>query len=216
MLDHARGGDDIFTAGGAGGSYTFYGDAGGEMSGDAVGGNDTFTGHGDSTNLAYGDALTMSGHAQGGDDILMGGNDLTAPSAVTFGNVLIGDAETIAGHAHGGNDTLISGTGNDDMFGDAKTILEQGCGGNDSFVFSSNNGHDRIEDFGQGVHGVTGLNWGTDHIDVSALGIHDFSELIISAFDPVTHESTITFGTGNDVVVHSQIALMQQNFVFAP
>ena len=185
------------------------------MSGDTVGGNDTFTGHGDSSNLAYGDALTMSGGARGGDDILAGGNDLTPPSAGTFDNILVGDAQTMSGSAQGGNDKLFSGTGNDDMWGDAQVMLDIAHGGNETFVFNLNNGHDRIEDFGQGVSGVTGSNWGTDHIDVSALGIHDFSELSISAFDPVTHESTITFSAGNDVVVHSQVALTQGDFHFA-
>jgi hypothetical protein len=80
-------------------------------------------------------------------------------------------------------------------------------------VFKFNNGQDKIGDFGQGASGA-GSNWGTDHIDVSALGIHDFSQLNISAFDPTTHDSMILFGTG-DVVVHSQHALMADDFLFA-
>jgi hypothetical protein len=156
----------------------------------------------------------MSGQAHGGDDVLIGGNDLTAQPAGTFDNILVGDAQTMSGHAHGGNDTLISGIGNDDMYGDAQVMLDHVHGGNDTFVFNFNNGHDSIEDFGQGVHGVAGSNEGTDHIDVSALGIENFSELNISAFDPVTHVSTITFSPGNDVVVHSQVALTQQDFLF--
>ena len=66
----------------------------------------------------------------------------------------------------------------------------------------------------QSALGIAGSNWGTDLIDVSALGIHDFSELVISTFDPVTQESIITFSEGNDVIVHSQIALSQQDFLF--
>jgi len=50
---------------------------------------------------------------------------------------------------------------------------------------------------------------------MSALGIYNFSELNISSFDPVTHESVITFSSGNDVVVHSQFALTQYDFIFA-
>ena len=118
-------------------------------------------------------------------------------------------------NARGGNDRLVSGTGNDDMWGDAQVMLGNARGGNDMFVFNSNNGHDKIEDFGQGVGCVPGSNWGTDHIDVTALGIHDFSQLHISAFDTTTHESTITFSPGNDVVVHSQVALTANNFIFA-
>jgi Ca2+-binding RTX toxin-like protein len=157
----------------------------------------------------------MSDHARGGDDTLAGGNDLSAQSAGTFDNILVGDAHVMSDRAHGGNDTLISGTGNDDMWGDAQVMLDRARGGNDTFVFDFSNGHDRIEDFGQGVHGVMGSNWGTDLIDVSALGIHDFSELAISAFDTVAHESTTTFSAGNDVVVHSQVALTHEDFLFA-
>jgi hypothetical protein len=98
-------------------------------------------------------------------------------------------------------------------------------GGDDTFVFASNNGQDKIEDLGQGVQGVSGSNWGVDHIDVTALGIHDFGQLNISAFDPNTHESTITFSpsmfpsgptpTFNEVVVHSQVALSAHDFILA-
>jgi Ca2+-binding RTX toxin-like protein len=181
----------------------------------AVGGDDTFIGganSGTADNLVYGDALTMSDKAQGGNDTLTGGNFLVPLPAGTYNNTLIGDAQTMSGNACGGNDKLISGAGNDDMWGDAQVILGNARGGNDTFVFNFNNGHDKIEDFGQGV---AGSNCGTDHIDVSALGIQDFSELSISAFDPTTHESTITFSSGNDVVVHSQVALTERDFLFA-
>jgi Ca2+-binding RTX toxin-like protein len=246
MSGNVVGGNDTFIA--AGNSLnTFYGDAGGNMSGYARGGNDTFVGSQAFTirDLAYGDALTMSGNAMGGDDTLIGGtvtggtnqdtligdaqsmsdktqggndtliagNSLSASPAWTFNNLLIGDAQTMSGNAHGGNDTLISGTGNDDMWGDAQFLLRFARGGNDTFVFNFNNGHDMIEDFGQGVHGMTGSNWGTDHIDVSAMGITDFHELNISAFDPATHESTITFAPGEDVVVRSQVALSAHDFL---
>ena len=119
------------------------------------------------------------------------------------------------GKACGGDDKLISGTGNDDMWGDAQVMLGKAHGGNDAFVFNFNNGHDKIEDFGQGNQCKAGSNWGTDHIDVTALGIHHFNQLSISAFDPTTHESTISFSLGNDVVVHSQMALTQYDFLFA-
>ena len=101
------------------------------------------------------------------------------------------------------------------MWGDAQVMLGNARGGNDTFVFSFNNGHDKIEDFGQGVQCIAGSNWGVDHIDVSALGITNFSQLNISTFNPTTDESTITFSSGNDVVVHSQVALTQHDFLFA-
>jgi hypothetical protein len=46
------------------------------------------------------------------------------------------------------------------------------------------------------------------------MGISDFSQLAISSFDPNTHESIITFSTGNDVTVHSVHALTAQDFIF--
>jgi Ca2+-binding RTX toxin-like protein len=114
-------------------------------------------------------------------------------------------------YARGGNDRLVSGTGNDDIWGDAQMMLGFAQGGNDTFVFDFDNGHDKVEDFGQGLS-----NQGADHIDVSALGIENFSDLSFSPFDSVTHESTVTFSPGNDVVVHSQQALRPQDFIFAP
>ena len=100
------------------------------------------------------------------------------------------------------------------MWGDAQVMFGNARGANDTFVFNFNNGNDKIEDFGQGVRG-TGPNLGIDHIDVSALGIENFSQLNISAFDPTTYESTITFSTGNEVVVHSQMVLTERDFLFA-
>lgn len=183
----------------------------------AVGGDDTYIGGNGSENTlskAYGDARTMSGYAQGGNDSLTGGNVPSPAPTETYQTILVGDAQTMSGNAHGGNDKLISGTGNDDMWGDAQVMLGSARGGNDKFVFNFTNGHDKIEDFGQGLAGASS-HLGTDHIDVSALGITEFSRLNISAFDLTTHESTITFSHGNDVVVHSQDALKPQDFIFA-
>jgi hypothetical protein len=221
MSDHAKGGNDVFQSNGPTIQAIFYGDAGGNMGDRAVGGDDTFIGPNmvngffHLTSQAYGDAQTISGNAQGGDDTLIGGNDPNPPAAGTYDTILVGDAQTMSDNARGGNDTLSSGTGNDDMWGDAQVILGLAKGGNDTFVFNFDNGHDKIEDFGQGLAGA-GSNWGTDHVDVSALGISDFSQLNISSFDSTTHESTITFSPGNDVVVHSQEALRPQDFLFEP
>jgi Ca2+-binding RTX toxin-like protein len=145
---------------------------------------------------------------------LIAGNDPAPPPTGSYGAILVGDAQTMSGNAWGGNDRLVSGTGNDDLWGDAQVMLGNAKGGNDTFVFNFDNGNDKIEDFGQGVCGA-GPNLGTDHIDVSALGIENFSQLSISAFDLTTHESTITFSTGNEVVVHSQVALTEHDFLFA-
>src|SRR5262249_13746549 len=160
--------------------------AGGSIGDHAVGGNDTFDGTNSLRNLAYGDALTLSGNAQGGNDKLIGGSNGPTQPAGTYSSVLIGDAVTMSDDPRGGNDTLISGTGNDDMWGDAQVMAGNAQGGNDTFVFNFNNGHDKIEDFGQ-----------NDLIDVRALGIQDFSQLNLSSFDAATHETTITFSAGN-------------------
>jgi hypothetical protein len=213
MLDFAHGGNDTLDGtNNVAGNSNFFGDAGGNMGGHSVGGDDTFLSSGQFGKcLAYGDALTMSDKAHGGNDTLKG----TDGSGSPFVSVLVGDAQTMSDNARGGCDTLISGTGNDDMWGDAQVMLGNARGGNDRFVFNFNSGHDVIEDFGQGVASIAGSNWGTDHIDLSALGIHDLSQFSISVFDPTTHESTITFSSGNDVVVHSQVALTQHDFLFA-
>ena len=145
----------------------------------------------------------MSGHAHGGNDRLVGGDDANPVPAGTFDNTLVGDAQSMSGRAVGGNDKLVSGTGNDDMWGDAQFVSGNAKGGNDTFAFNFGNGHDRIEDFGQANECVGSSILGTDRIDVRALGINNFSQLQISAFDPTTHDSTITFSSGNDVVVHS-------------
>jgi hypothetical protein len=239
MSGHAHGGNDSLQTG-LEDSVVFYGDAGGNLGDHAVGGDDAMNVASAGLVVAYGDAMSMSGHAHGGNDTLAvraqlfandllvgdaqtmsgnthGGNDVLSVDAVRHpqGTItLIGDAQTMSGNACGGNDTLISGNGNDDMWGDAQVMLGHARGGNDTFVFNFNNGQDKIEDFGQGVCGA-GPNLGTDHIDVSALGIKNFSQLDISAFDPTTHQSTIAFSPGNDVVVHSQIALTAHDFLFA-
>ncbi|MGY4289702.1 hypothetical protein ACVWXO_008968 [Bradyrhizobium sp. LM2.7] len=189
-------------------------DAGGNIGDEAVGGNDTYIG-GNAffhlVNQAYGDASSISGDAHAGNDTLVGGNDPNPHSAGSYETILVGDAQSMSDDARGGNDTLVSGTGNDDIWGDAQVMLGLASGGNDTFAFNFDNGHDKVEDFGQGLS-----NLGTDHIDVSALGIENFSDLSISSFEFATHESTITFGPDNDVVVHSEQALRPEDFIFAP
>lgn len=213
MSDRAHGGDDTFQASGTQDQNIFYGDAGRNMGDQAVGGDDTYIGgnvFSQLVNQVYGDASTMSGHAHGGNDTLVGGDDPNAHPAGSYETILVGDARSMSDYAGGGDDRLVSGTGNDDIWGDAQMMLGFAKGGNDTFVFNFDNGHDKIEDFGQGLS-----NLGTDHIDVSALRIENFGDLSISSFDPATHESTIMLSPGNDVVVHSEQALRPQDFIFA-
>jgi hypothetical protein len=62
-------------------------------------------------NTLIGDASTMSGSAQGGNDTLIGGNNsgsfLVFPTQVS--NELIGDARAMSDSTQGGNNTLIGG-----------------------------------------------------------------------------------------------------------
>lgn len=190
MSGRAQGGNDTFQASGTQNQNLFYGDAGGNMGDQAVGGDDTYFGgnvFSQLINQAYGDASTMSGRAHGGNDTLVGGNDPNPHAVGSYETILVGDAQSMSDYARGGNDRLVSGTGNDDIWGDAQMMLGFAQGGNDTFVFDFDNGHDKVEDFGQGLS-----NQGADHIDVSALGIENFSDLSFSPFDPVTHESTVT------------------------
>jgi hypothetical protein len=142
---------------------------------------------------------------------LSGGNDANGLAIGSYNDVLVGDAQLMADHTRGGADTIISGTGNDDMWGDAQLMLGNARGGNDVFVFAAWNGHDKIEDFGQGG----GSALGSDHIDVAGLGITNMSQLNISTFDTTTNESTITFSAGNEVVVHCAHVLTAHDFIFA-
>ncbi|MBF9033730.1 hypothetical protein HKCCE2091_05715 [Rhodobacterales bacterium HKCCE2091] len=188
------GGDDTVTGGD--GSDGVYGDAvsmdafgnailgegGGTGGGLATvaGGNDVVSG-GFGDDVVYGDAAYSGAYGDdsgsapvvaaivGGDDMVSGGagNDILFGdfgSATSFG---IGSAEIV-----GGNDTIAGGTGDDEMWGDWEfgggdgTLLT----GADTFVFEADSGLDTIHDF----------EVGTDTIDVSALGITDFSQLAIS------------------------------------
>jgi hypothetical protein len=167
----------------------------------------------DSTNLAYGDTVNMAGNARGGDDVLVGGSDASGLLRGEFNDFLFGDARQMSGRAQGGNDMLVSGPGNDHLWGDGQLMLDRAKGGNDTFVFDFNNGYDRIEDFGQGKSAF-GSQWGADRIEVSALGARSIADLNISTFNAASHQSTITFGAGNEVVVVSQAALSSDDFIF--
>ena len=107
--------------------------------------------------------------------------------------ILFGDTpNSLNKKQHGGNQTLIGNDPTNSLFGDAGlNLLDKAHGGDD----------------------ISRETY--EYSDVSALGITDFSQLNVSAFDPTTHESTITFSAGNEVVVHSQIALTERDFLFA-
>ena len=87
-----HGGDDTLIGGRGGSTHDFnatntlVGD-GGDMYGNAEGGNDALTGGVLAINSLFGDAISMHGNARGGNDTLTGG-------AVSF-NVLVGDGNNM-------------------------------------------------------------------------------------------------------------------------
>jgi hypothetical protein len=163
LTDHARGGGDLITALGSGdkGWGEAYGD-GVTMSGYAVGGDDTITGR-----IAYGDARTVSDHAKGGDDLVQGVEE--PPVSYAEGNLLYGDGGSLLGYAQGGNDTLVGDDPAPDyMWGDAATISATATTGADLFVFHPNNGQDQIMDFQPGK----------DRIEIDGYGVSGFTALV--------------------------------------
>jgi hypothetical protein len=236
---HARGGDDVVSAA-APGPATAIGDAetisgdgwGGDDQilasglgyGDAYlitdrghGGNDTITNFsGDFAGQSFGDAATMSGHARGGDDLLVvhgfgaaiygdaqtmtghaqGGNDtLEAPSSTPASVVsaLYGDGETLADRARGGDDVLISGRQADDqMWGDAAVVGPHATRGADRFVFAPQNGEDQIMDFQPGK----------DHIELDGFGFTSFGA-VATHFQPTADGVLISFDADDGVLVRN-------------
>jgi hypothetical protein len=91
----------------------------------------------DVVNHLYGDAPAMSGSAQGGNDLLVGGHN---SDSGRLDNFLWGDAMLMAGRAKGGNDILCAGTAapdctvSNEMWGDGQ-LSGNAHGGNDTFVF---------------------------------------------------------------------------------
>ncbi len=78
----------------------------------------------------------MSGSAQGGNDILTGG-DNTGSGSVS--NTLVGDAEEMHDNSVGGNDTLTGGANaSNTLFGDANEMHDNSHGGNDTLTGGNN------------------------------------------------------------------------------
>ena len=209
-----------------------FGDAGGEIRDHATGGNDALTVHGVSAlpESIYGDAMTMSGNAHGGNDVLQtdgsyssipstialygdaysmngnaaGGNDRLI-GGLTGSDTLIGDAYEMEGKAKPGNDTLVSGQANDNMWGDAVVVGSNVIHGSNMFIFAPQNGNDVINDF----HATL------DHIDLTAdaaIGIHQFSDLDI---ETVGSDSVIHIDANNSITVAGDTHLHAIDFLLA-
>jgi hypothetical protein len=218
MSGDAKGGNDTATNDESfySASITFYGDAGGNMSGHAKGGDDILTGSSHNfldapiSNTAFGDAQSMSGFAKGGDDTLVGG-DCLGPGSVS--NILFGDASSLSGFAEGGDDTLFAGTAapngmvSNVMWGDG-SLLGGAHGGRDLFVFRDDGlltvgTQNTIEDFSQRQH---------DRIEFSDVaGVDSFHDLVI------THagaDTVITAGADQVTLHNFTGSLTAHDFLF--
>lgn len=127
---------------------------------------------GDAEGDAYNSIRNLTGSAH--DDTL-GGHNLA--------NVIDGGAGADSLLGRGGNDTLIGGVGNDTMNGGT---------GNDTFVFAAGFGNDTVNGFD---HNATG---GQDKLDISALGITDFTAEVTIATDATG--TLVSFANSSDTI----------------
>jgi hypothetical protein len=83
---------------------------------------------------AYGDALTMTDFARGGENTVTGSTELTVGTTQN----LYGDAGTLSGHARGG-DNLVEGAAQNStvMYGDAATLQDHARGGGNTLIGAS-------------------------------------------------------------------------------
>lgn len=190
MLNDTVGGDDHLLATG-GGSY-LWGDASNTMRGNSRGGNDYL--HTKAANgFLVGNGSAMIEHAMGGNDVLSGSR---------FADTLVGDGGAMEGSSSCGDDVLRGGKGNDRLYGDGLTFHSTGERGADRFVFEGASGQDRIGDFERGK----------DHIDVTALGYTDFSQLDIEVRGA---DSIVLFMGANQVTVVDVTGLTASDFLLA-
>lgn len=123
ITDHAQGGHNQITGAGTG---PFIGDAW-TMTGFARGGDNVVFAPGGGTlgtgSVAYGDAMVMNDHAQGG------GNQVSATTAS------YGDADTMSGFATGGHNTVTALAGTEPVaYGDAGVLTDHAKGGNNLVI----------------------------------------------------------------------------------
>jgi Ca2+-binding RTX toxin-like protein len=116
-------------------------------------------------------------------------NNDTLAGATTSGDTISGLAGNDSLSGLSGNDTLIGGSGNDTMTGGA---------GSDTFVLENFNN----DVFAQNVDVATDFVGGTDKIDVSGLGISDFSTISALTVNEITNSVTsaviTTYNNGID------------------
>src|SRR5262249_8209325 len=146
-----------------------------------------------------GDAQVMRDFTQGGNDVLIGGDNHGSGS---LENDLFGDAVLMFGSSRGGNDTLIAGTSSaggtiaNFIWGDAFVMSGTASGGHDTFGFRDNvaagqtvGTNNFVGDFSQLQH---------DLIEFSGVaGVNSFADL---SFDTVTDPGSTIIHAGSDQV----------------
>jgi hypothetical protein len=153
----------------------------------------------------------MSGSAQGGNDVLTGGNNTGSGQ---LDNFLYGDALSLSDCSKGGNDVLYAGTAaaggtvNNVMWGDG--FLSGGAeGGKDQFVFRDDGlmtvgTQNTIEDFSQSQHDQIKF------IDVA--GVQSFNDLVITQSGA---DTLITAGEDQVTLHNFAGSLTEKDFLFA-
>lgn len=144
-------------------------------------GDDRVTGYG-GNDIGYGDAGDDIVKGFDGDDTLYGGDGDDKLEGNKGDDSLYGDAgnDTLLGF--NGSDTLIGGDGDDSLFGgNGMDVLNGGLGddslkgdvGGDTFVFEGQFGYDTVKDFEAGI----------DTLDVTALGLQSFADVVNASSD---------------------------------
>jgi VCBS repeat-containing protein len=151
----------------------------------ATGGDDTLTVDTEGGDVfLYGDAETVYGRLEGGDDTIdalnpyrvagdvgtiatigtvIGGNDVITAGTSLNPTTIFGDATRVLGALTGGNDTLTGGNNNDQLYGDYDGVDRGGTvtGGHDELHGGA--GADQL--YGQGGHDTLEGGTGNDTLD---------------------------------------------------
>jgi len=215
LTDHVRAGDQQLAD-----FPEIVGDAP-AIGGQAAGGADTLTAAPAGTPLLIGDALIISDHGQGGDDVFLvpavssaitelaygdaenlsghahGGADQIDVSA-GFDAVGVGDAELLTDHAVGGNDVLtgfVSGRGQPVLYGDATTMNGHAVGGDDTLTAQAVSGAVMYGD----AHTLTGHARGGHDVLVGGANVSHG----VSGADPY-HPNNRMYGDGQELLGHAQ------------
>jgi serralysin len=150
--------------------------------------------------------------ATAGDDVLAGTSGNNVIDGLGGNDTISGNGGNDALRGGAGNDNIAGNTGDDTLFGDAGTdTLNGGTGddtlsggaGRDTFVYSASFGNDTINDFTVGF----------DSINLSALGIADYTSLLANTAD-VGGNAVITL-SGNTITLTgvTKSQLQQGDFI---